>query len=220
MEMRFPSDVAFTPTVKALQTARGSRDLYERMEEGHGWSRTVDERVRAFLATTRSVFLATASAVGQPYIQHRGGPEGFIKVLDEKTLGFADYAGNRQYISMGNASENPRAQLFFIDYVLRQRIKIWGELEFVEDDANLIARVTPPESTEHRYRGRVERAVVFRITAWDVNCPQHIPQRFDAEHVATALATRDARVAELEREIAVLREKLWLKEGCAGAGDD
>ena len=220
MQNRFPSDVAFTPAVKAMQAARGSREIYARMEEGRGWNRTVDDRLRAFLAKTRSAFLATASADGQPTIQHRGGPEGFIKVLDDTTLGFADYAGNRQYISMGNASENPKAQLFLIDYVQRQRIKIWGELEFVEDDPDLIARVTPPEVAAHDYPARVERAAVFRVTAWDVNCPQHIPQRFDAEHVATALARRDARIAELERGLAVLQERLWLREGCAGAGDD
>lgn len=220
MEMHPASDVAFTPTVKALQVAKGSRDQYAAMEAGGGWSRTVDERLRAFLAQTRSAFLATASADGQPYIQHRGGPPGFIKVLDDRTLGFADFAGNRQYISMGNAADNAKAQLFLIDYALRQRIKIWGELSVVEDDAALIARVTPPEVAERRYRGRVERAFIFRVTAWDVNCPQHIPQRFEADDVARALAAKEERIATLERDIAVLQEKLWMKEGCAGAGDD
>jgi len=220
MEIIPASDVAFTPAVKALQTAKGSRAGYAAMDAKGGWRRTVDDRLRAFLGATRSAFLATASADGQPYIQHRGGPPGFIKVLDEKTLGFADFAGNRQYVSMGNASENPKAQLFLIDYTLQQRIKIWGTLRVVEDDPALIERVTPPEVLEHHYRGRVERAFVFTITAWDVNCPQHIPQRFEAADVARALAARDEKIAGLEAELAVLREKQWLKEGCAGAGDD
>ncbi|MCF3934923.1 pyridoxamine 5'-phosphate oxidase family protein [Acuticoccus sp. M5D2P5] len=220
MAMHPASDVAFTPTVKALQAAKGSRELYEAIERRGGWRSTVDGRLRAALAGTRSAFLATASADGQPYIQHRGGPAGFIKVLDETTLGFADFTGNQQYISMGNAAENRKAHLFLINYARRQRIKIWGELSVVEDDPELIARVTPPEVEAGVYRARVERAFVLRITAWDINCPQHIPQHFEAEDVAQAVTVRDERIAALEGEIAVLREKLWLKEGCAGAGDD
>ncbi|WP_108661445.1 pyridoxamine 5'-phosphate oxidase family protein [Acuticoccus kandeliae] len=214
------SDVAFSPSVKAVQTAKGSRKAYAAMEARDGWSRTIDDRLGAFLAATRSAFLATASADGQPYIQHRGGPAGFLKVLDDRTIGFADLAGNRQYISMGNAAENPKAQLFLIDYLHRQRIKIWGTLSVVEDDPDLIARLTPPEIADGTYRARVERAFIFSVTAWDVNCQQHIPQRFDAEDVARALTARDEKIAALERELAVLNEKIWLKEGCAGAGDD
>ncbi len=214
------SDIAFTPAVKAIQTRKGSRALYERMEMNGGWSRYVDGPLQAVLAETRSAFLATASADGQPYIQHRGGPPGFIRALDDRTLGFADFAGNRQYVSMGNATENARTQLFLIDYARRRRIKIWGALTVVEDDAALLARVTPEAVRTETYRGRVERAFVIRVAAWDVNCPQHIPQRFEAEDVGQALAAKDARIAQLEREIAVLERGVWLKEGCAGAGDD
>lgn len=220
MDRNHPSDVAFTPAVKALQAAKGSRAAYARMEESGGWSRTVDARLAAFLATTRSAFLATANAEGQPTIQHRGGPPGFIKVLDATTLAFADFAGNRQYISMGNAAENPKAHLFLIDYENRRRIKIWCTLRVVEDDEDLLARLTPDEVSAHSYRGRVERAFVLSITAWDINCPQHIPQRFEADDVHRALAEKDAKIAALERELAVLRQRAWLKEGCSGAGDD
>lgn len=214
------SDVAFSPAVKAVQARLGSREHYAAMEAGRGFRTEVDDRLRAFLDRTRSAFLATASADGQPYIQHRGGPPGFIKVLDAHTLGFADYAGNRQYVSMGNASENAKAQLMLIDYAQRQRIKVWGELRVVDDDPDLIARLTPPQIGAGAYRARVERAFVMKVTAWDVNCPQHIPQRFEAEDVERALAAKDETIAALEREVAVLRQSLWLKEGCAGAGDD
>src|SRR5688500_2304878 len=125
--MPFPSDVAFTPAVKAVQTARGSRAAYAKQEAGRGWRTTVDAELAAFIAAQTSWFLATASAAGQPYIQHRGGPPGFLRVLDPRTLGFADYAGNRQYISAGNLAENPRVHLLLIDYTRRARVKIWGE---------------------------------------------------------------------------------------------
>jgi hypothetical protein len=120
------SDVAFTPAVKAEQTKRGSRAAYARRERGEGWSTTIDEELRAFLAERDSCYLATANAEGQPYIQHRGGPPGFVRVLDDRTLGFVDYAGNRQFITLGNLAENDRAFLFFMDYARRRRIKVWG----------------------------------------------------------------------------------------------
>jgi hypothetical protein len=195
----YPSDVAFTPAVKAIQTRKGSREPYGRVEQ-RGWRTEVDENLASFLAEASSFYLATASAEGQPYIQHRGGPKGFLKVLDSKTLAFADYAGNQQYLTQGNLSENPRAYIFVMDYAHRRRVKIWGEARVVEDDAALTASLMPKG-----YRARPEQVILFKITAWDTNCPQHIPQKFDASDVAAALAAKDARIAELEAEVATLR---------------
>ena len=151
----------------------------------------------AFLSTQTSAFLATANAEGQPYIQHRGGPPGFLMPLDARTIGFADYRGNRQYITLGNIAENTKAHLFLIDYAQRRRIKIWGNLRAVEDDPELVARLMPDG-----YPAKPERVLLFEVGAWDVNCPQHIPQRFEAADVAEALAVRDRRIAELEAALA------------------
>lgn len=191
-----PSDIAFTASVKAIQSRRGSRSAYARVESGAGWATAITPDLADFIASQRSVFLATANATGQPYIQHRGGPPGFLQVLDEKTIAFADFRGNRQFISAGNLAENPKAHLFLIDYPTRRRIKLWGTARVVEDDPALIARLMPPD-----YKAKGEQAVLFHVEAWDANCPQHIPQRFDAADVEQALAKRDRRIAELEAEI-------------------
>jgi len=196
----YSSDVAFTPTVKAIQARKGSRDAYAKQEARGGWRTEIDENLAAFLADTNSFYLATATADGQPYIQHRGGPKGFVKILDKNTIAFADYAGNRQYITQGNLSENPRAYIFVMDYALRRRVKIWGEARVVEDDPALTQSLMPKG-----YRARPEQVIVFKITAWDTNCPQHIPQKFDADDVAAALAARDERIAALEAELAALK---------------
>jgi uncharacterized protein len=191
------SDVAFTPTVKAIQARKGSRKSYARMEQGGGWETTITAELAALLAAQTSVFLATASAAGQPYIQHRGGPAGFLRVLDDRRFAFADFTGNRQYISLGNLADNPRVHLFLIDYAHQRRVKIWGEAAVVEDDPALLAQLMPAG-----YAARPEQAIVITVTAWDVNCPQHIPQRFEAADVAAALAARDRRIAELEAQLA------------------
>ena len=196
----YSSDVAFTPTVKAIQARKGSRDAYANQETRGGWRTEIDENLAAFLADTNSFYLATATADGQPYIQHRGGPKGFVKVLDKNTIAFADYAGNRQYITQGNLSENPRAYIFVMDYAHRRRVKIWGEARVVEDDPALTQSLMPKG-----YRARPEQAIVFKITAWDTNCPQHIPQKFDATDVAAALAARDERIADLDAQLAALK---------------
>jgi hypothetical protein len=196
----YSSDVAFTPAVKAVQTRKGSRDAYARVEQNGGWRTEIDENLAAFLAETISFYFATASASGQPYIQHRGGPKGFVKVLDKNTIAFADYAGNRQYITQGNLSENPQAHIFVMDYEHRRRVKIWGEARVVDDDPALTKAMMP-----QGYKARPEHVILFRIAAWDTNCPQHIPQKFDAADVAAALASRDARIAELEAELAALK---------------
>ncbi|WP_245296924.1 MULTISPECIES: pyridoxamine 5'-phosphate oxidase family protein [Rhodomicrobium] len=205
MDMRFEqtpsSDVAFTPAVKAIQARKGSRHGYERMEERGGWDTTIGPDLAAFIAAQTSVFFATASKDGQPYIQHRGGPAGFLRVIDEKTIGFADFAGNRQYITQGNLAENPKAYLFLIDYAHRRRIKLWGEARVVEDDPELIEKLMPPD-----YKARPEQAILFTLAAWDANCPQHIPQRFEAADVAAALEARDARIQALEAEVKRLRD--------------
>ncbi len=198
----YSSNVAFTPAVKAIQTRKGSRDAYAHVEERGGWRTEIDENLAAFLAETNSLFFATASADGQPYIQHRGGPKGFVKVLDKNTLAFVDYGGNRQYITQGNLSENPKANIFVMDYAHRRRVKIWGEARVVDDDPALVKSLMP-----QGYKARPEQVILFKISAWDTNCPQHIPQKFDAADVAAALASRDARIAELEAELAALKNK-------------
>jgi uncharacterized protein len=206
----YSSDVAFTPAVKAIQTRKGSRDAYAHVEQRGGWRTEIDEDLAAYLAETNSLYFATASADGQPYIQHRGGPRGFVKVLDRNTLAFADYSGNRQYITQGNLSENPKANIFVMDYAHRRRVKIWGEARVVDDDPALMKSLMPKG-----YKARPEQVIVFKISAWDTNCPQHIPQKFDAADVAAALASRDARIAELEAELATLKREVSSSGGRA-----
>jgi predicted pyridoxine 5'-phosphate oxidase superfamily flavin-nucleotide-binding protein len=196
----YSSDVAFSPAVKAIQSRKGSRRSYARIEEGGSWETAITPELARFVAAQTSVFLATASADGQPYIQHRGGPAGFLHVLDSKTIAFADFAGNRQFITQGNLGENPKAHLFLIDYAHRRRIKIWGTARVVEGDAALMAELMPKD-----YRARPEQVILFTVAAWDMNCPQHIPQRFEAADVSAALKERDDWIAELEAEVIRLR---------------
>jgi hypothetical protein len=155
------------------------------------------------LANTNSVYLATATADGQPYIQHRGGPKGFVKVLDKHTIAFADYAGNRQYLTQGNLSENPKTHIFIMDYAHRRRVKIWGEARVIDDDPALLESLMPKG-----YRARPEQVILFRIAAWDTNCPQHIPQKFDAADVAQAMNEAVAKIAALEAEVAKLKAQV------------
>jgi predicted pyridoxine 5'-phosphate oxidase superfamily flavin-nucleotide-binding protein len=197
----YSSDVAFTPSVKTVQTRKGSRLAYQRMEERGSWQTRITPDLAAFIEAQTSIFLATVSAEGQPYIQHRGGPAGFLQVLDDKTIGFVDFSGNRQYVTQGNLAENPKAHLFLMDYTHRRRIKIWGEARVVEGDVELTAKLMPDG-----YKARPEQVILFTVSAWDANCPQHIPQRFEAADVAAALAARDKRIEALEAEIQRLRE--------------
>lgn len=208
MKDRPTSDVAFTPAVKAIQERLGSRKSYARVEQARGFSRTIDDDLAAFIAARDSLYLGTATADGQPYIQHRGGKPGFLKVLDERTLGFADFGGNRQYVSMGNLSENDRAFIFLMDYPNRRRIKLWGRAEFVEDDPALLERLV-----DEGYEARPERAFLFHVEAWDANCPQHIVPRYTREELEPLLREREAhekqlqgKVERLEREIRALRD--------------
>src|SRR5262245_44895373 len=194
------SDVAFTPAVKAVQASRGSRESYARMEARGGFRTIITPDLAGFLAEARSFYLATASADGQPYVQHRGGPPGFLHVVRERTLGFADFKGNRQYITTGNLAENPRAYIFVMDYAQRRRVKLWGRARVVQDDPALLARLWP-----EGHAARPEQIVLFEIEAWDTNCPQHIPQMFHAEDVGRTIVQLQTRIQELEAEVAALK---------------
>lgn len=196
------TDVAFTPSVKAIQTRVGSRAAYARLEEQGGWEDRVTPKLADFLAERDSFYLATASAAGRPYVQHRGGPRGFLRVLDDRTLGFADFGGNRQYVTAGNLAENDRAFLFLTDYATRRRIKIWGRAHVVEDDPALLERLADPG-----YDAVAERAIVFTIEAWDTNCRQHIPQLVEAAAVKREVDALRARIEALEAENRTLREQ-------------
>ena len=193
------SDIVFTPAARRAQAERGSAGAYDKRVAA-GFPDRVTNELAAFIAGLDTAFLATVSAAGAPYIQHRGGPKGFIKVLDDKTLGFADYAGNRQYITLSNLAENERAYLFLLDFAARRRIKVWGRAQVVEDDPALLARLADPG-----YRARPERAILFTIEAWDVNCSQHITPRFTEAEVVEATSILRDRIAELEAENARLR---------------
>ena len=190
------SDIAFTLSVKAVQSRLGSRAGYARMEERGGWNSRVTPQLAEFLAERDSFYLGTATADGQPYIQHRGGARGFLKVLDDHTLAFADFSGNKQYISMGNLEENDRAYLFLMDYPNRTRIKIWGRAEVVEDDPELMRSLLEPG-----YTARAERVFLFHIEAWDVNCRQHIVPRYTEEQPSPRVLELTHRIEKLEAKL-------------------
>ncbi|MEO8840221.1 MAG: pyridoxamine 5'-phosphate oxidase family protein [Kofleriaceae bacterium] len=187
------SDVAFTPSVKAVQTRKGSRKAYARVEARGGWQTTITPELATFLAGQTTVYLATASAEGQPYLQHRGGPAGFLRVVDDHTLAWVEYTGNRQYITTGNLAENAKACLFVMDYARKQRVKLWGTATVVEDDAALIAKLMPAG-----YDATPEQVIVFTVAAWDGNCSQHIPHKVDVDEVAPVIAGLKQRISELE----------------------
>lgn len=196
------SNLVFTPAVQKAQAERGSAKAYaSRLAEG--FPDKVTPELASFIAEQDTAFLATANAQGAPYIQHRGGPKGFIKIIDEHTLGFADYRGNKQYITLANLGENPQAYLFLIDPARRQRIKLWGRARVVENDPALVERLF-----DKGYKARPERAVLFTIEAWDVNCSAHIVTRFTEAEIGEALAAVQAKIAELEAENARLRAAL------------
>ena len=199
---QYSSDIAFTPSVKAIQTAKGSRYNYERMELGGGWETVVTPDLESFLEDLDMFYLGTANAEGQPYIQYRGGSPGFLKIVDKQTLGFADFGGNRQYITLGNVSENPKAFIFLMDYARSRRVKLWGTLRIVEEDAELLEQLR-----DRSYPGKVERAILFKIEAWDVNCPQHIHKRFTQKQIAPVIDQLQARIADLEAKLAESKPK-------------
>jgi len=174
----YTSDIAFTDAVKKIQKRKGSRDIYANMEQRGSWQDTITKQLADFIAERDSFYMATVSSEGQPYIQHRGGPKGFLKVIDDHTLGFADFVGNRQYISYGNLEENNKVCLFFMDYPNRTRIKLWGTSEVNENDEALIEQLSVSD-----YKGVVERAFIIHVEAWDRNCPQHIVPRYTKQEI-------------------------------------
>jgi hypothetical protein len=194
--MEEPEDVLFSPSVKAEQECLGSRGSFKYRE----WGTEVTENLARFLEAIDTFFLATASADGRPYVQHRGGPPGFLKPLDSRTLAFADFAGNRQYISLGHLRENDRAHIFVLHFATRQRIKLWGRARVVEGDAALMNRLVDPA-----YKARPQRAIVFSLEAWDVNCQQHIQARYSEAEMAPAVDRLVSRIKELEDEVARLK---------------
>jgi hypothetical protein len=199
-------DIVFTPAARRAQAERGSATGYARKKD-EGFPDRVTPELAAFIAEQDTAFLGTASADGAPYIQHRGGPKGFIKVVDEKTLGFADYRGNRQYITLGNLSENDRAFLFLIDFSRRQRIKLWGRARVVEDDDALIQKLF-----DQGYKTRPERVILFTIEAWNANCSQHITARLSAPEIEQLFASIQERIGVLQAENARLRGALAARE--------
>ena len=192
-ELKYTSDIAFTSSVKAVQKKYHSRSSYARMEEMGGWKSEISPQLENFLHIMDSFYISTANSDGQPYVQHRGGPRGFLKVLDHKTLAFADFSGNRQYISTGNLSENDKAFIFLMDYPNKRRIKIWGKAKVIFDDKELFSSLSDPS-----YNGKVERAIIFTVEAWDSNCPQHIKQRFTQEDILEITDPLNKRIQELE----------------------
>jgi predicted pyridoxine 5'-phosphate oxidase superfamily flavin-nucleotide-binding protein len=194
--MSDPDDVMFSPSVKAEQTRLGSRAMFE----GREWKTEITDDLRQFLGVIDTFFFATASADGRPYIQHRGGPPGFLKTIGSHTLAFADFAGNRQYITLGHLKENDRAHIFVLHFATQQRVKLWGRARVVENDLELMERLVEPA-----YKARPQRAVVFTLEAWDINCTQHIVPRYSEAEIAPGIDKLVARIKELEDEVAHLK---------------
>jgi uncharacterized protein len=194
--MANPEDVLFSPSVKAEQTRLGSRSTFE----GREWKTEITDDLRQFIAAIDTFFLGTASADGRPYIQHRGGPAGFLKTIGSNMLAFADFAGNRQYITLGHLKENDRAHIFILHFATQQRLKLWGRARVVEGDVELMERLVEPA-----YKARPQRAIVFTIEAWDINCPQHIVPRYSEAEIAPGIDKLVARIKELEDEVERLK---------------
>lgn len=194
------SEIAFSPTVRQIQTRKGSRNRYAKVDESGSWTGSLNSQMIEFIARQRSFFMSSVSADGQPYIQHRGGPPGFLKALDQNTLGFANFRGNQQFITQGNLEDNSKSFIFLMDYETRQRLKLWGNAQVIEDDKDLVNSLMPAE-----YEAQSEQAIIFKIALWNMNCRQHIPQRYEAADVVAALEAQDKRIAELETELASIR---------------
>ncbi len=189
-------EIAFTPEVKAAQTQRGSRQTYERYIANGATNDAINSKLAEFIAQLDGFYLGTVSSNGYPYIQFRGGPPGFLKVLDAKTLGFADFSGNVQYITVGNLAGEAKAFLFLMDYRHRKRIKVWGQARYVEGDTDLIEQLRIPD-----YPATIERAILFEVEAFSENCPQHIPIRYSEAEMVAAIAPLTARILELEQQL-------------------
>jgi len=194
--MSDPDDVMFSPSVKAEQARLGSRAMFE----GREWKTEITNDLGQFLGVIDTFFFATASADGRPYIQHRGGPPGFLKTIGSHTLAFADFAGNRQYITLGHLKENDRAHIFVLHFATQQRVKLWGRARVVENDLELMERLVDPA-----YKARPQRAIVFTLEAWDINCTQHIVPRYTEAEIAPGINKLVARIKELEEEVERLK---------------
>ena len=205
-------DIAATPSVKAAQAANGAADLWSDFAGERAFDRFGENEI-AFIAARDSFYMATVSETGWPYVQHRGGPQGFLKVLDERTLGMADFRGNRQYISVGNLAANDRAALILVDYPRRARLKIYAHAETrsLADDPELAERLAVPG-----YRAKVERALILRLEAFDWNCPQHITPRFTQAEIAEAVLPLQERLEALEAENAALRAEAAARSNVLG----
>lgn len=197
---KYVSDIAFTSIVKSVQEKKGSRKSYSRMEESIGWQNKIDANLENFISQRNSFYLATANSEGQPYIQHRGGPKGFLRVFDDKTLAFADYSGNRQYITIGTLQENLKAFIFLMNYPDRIRIKIWGTAKVIEDDKELIEEVH-----QNDYNAKPERVILFNVEAWDINCSQHITPRYSNDEMESPIQKLQERIDELESLLKVAK---------------
>jgi predicted pyridoxine 5'-phosphate oxidase superfamily flavin-nucleotide-binding protein len=196
--MSGPEDVLFSPAVKAEQERLGSRSMFD----GRDWQTEITDDLREFLGAIDTFFFATASADGRPYIQHRGGPPGFLKTIGTHTLAFADFAGNRQYISLGHLKENDKAHIFILHFATQQRVKLWGRARVIENDPELMERLVDPA-----YKARPQRAIVFTLEAWDINCTQHIIARYSEAEIAPGINKLVARIKELEEEVARLKAR-------------
>jgi len=196
MDTKFISDIAFSEAVKKRQEEMESRSVYQKMAERRDWQRKITNQLQSFIAERDSFYIASTNGEGQPYIQHRGGPKGFLKVLDEQHLAFADYSGNQQYISVGNFDENNKVHLFLMDYPNRARMKIWGETSVMSKDDPLLAKVE-----DQHYGAGIERIIKIKVTAWNGNCPQHILPRFTLEEIEPHIEVLKKRIQELEKQV-------------------
>ncbi len=196
MKNKYISDIGFSESAKKHQEIMGSRDTYQKMAEKRDWKSTVTKELESFIKQRNSFYMASVNADGQPYIQHRGGPKGFLKVIDEKHIAFADYSGNRQYISVGNFDDNNKVHLFLMDYANQIRIKIWGEVSVIQNDQELLDQVR-----DEGYVVNIERVIKIKITAWDANCPQHIQPRYTIEHINPRIESLRSKIKELEEQL-------------------
>jgi uncharacterized protein len=194
------AEIAFTNTVKSFQSTHGSRDNYARGETGEDSNFLMGQREADFIGARDSFYMASVSETGWPYVQHRGGPAGFVKVIDQRTFGFADFRGNRQYVSVGNVTTDNRVSLFFMDYAHKKRLKLLGRVSLIDSsDDTILKHLELPD-----YRAHIERAFVIKVEAFDWNCPQHITQRFSLAEVEAAAAPLHERIAALEAELSRL----------------
>ena len=200
--MSNPIEIAFSSSVKDIQTRKGSRQHYQQFAEQGTWTDQLDQAAAAFIERQTTCYIGTANALGQPYIQHRGGPPGFMRVLDPQTVAFTDFKGNRQFITQGNLQDNPQAFIFLMDYANRRRLKLWGHASVIEHDMPLAQQLMPAN-----YSAQAEQVIAFRISLYDYNCSSHIPHLVDAETAIQAIAERDRRIVELEDALARLKNQ-------------